>query len=90
MKRPGGASQITRRFLAFYAVSSVGLFIALVILSGLVHFAQLNQYLANGVAIAIVAGWNYWLHRKVTWAESTRPVDLDSPLSRLNPSEREP
>src|SRR5690606_14019027 len=44
---PRQPAQILRRFLAYYAVGTVGLFFTLVILSVLVEFAHLNQYLAN-------------------------------------------
>lgn len=70
VRKPRELSQVLRRFFAYYAVGTVGLFFTLVILSLLVEFAHLSQYLANAVGIAIVASWNYWLHRKITWAES--------------------
>lgn len=65
---PRESEQVLRRFLAYYAVATVGLFFALGILSALVEFAHSDQYLANGIGVFIVAGWNYWLHCKITWA----------------------
>lgn len=80
VKKPGALSQVIRRLLAYYAVGTVGLFFTLIILSVLVEFAHLNQYLANAIGISIVASWNYWLHRKITWAQS-EPVTSGDPPS---------
>jgi dolichol-phosphate mannosyltransferase len=80
VRKPREMSQVLRRLFAYYAVGTVGLFFAVVILSLLVEFAHLSQYLANAVGISVFASWNYWLHRKITWAESERtsPSDLNS------------
>jgi dolichol-phosphate mannosyltransferase len=37
----------------------------------------MNRYLANGVAIAIVTGWNFWLNFKLSW----RAADPELPGS---------
>ena len=56
-----------RRFLAFNVICSVGIALNVMILNVLFNFGHINRYLANGVAIVIVTGWNYWLNRKLNW-----------------------
>ena len=74
VKRPAGMTHVMRRLMAHVAVAWVGLGFALAILTLLVHFFHLDQYSANGVAVLMVGGWNYWLHRKVTWVEVSAPL----------------
>ena len=86
VEKPKEMRQVIRRFLAYYAVGTVGLFFTLVILSALVEFAALSQYLANALAISIVASWNYWLHRRITWAEATVVDETELPAEPFDVS----
>jgi dolichol-phosphate mannosyltransferase len=67
--RPPGWTHVFRRLFAFGAVSMVGLSGATLALSLLVEFAGLNRYFANAVGMTLVGGWNYLLHRQITWTE---------------------
>jgi len=66
---PRGRGHFKRRLLAFIAVSATGLLGATLALSVLVQFAGLNRYFANAVGIMLVGGWNYLLHRQITWTK---------------------
>jgi dolichol-phosphate mannosyltransferase len=70
---PGGKRKF-RRFLGFNAICSAGLGLNVILLNVLFNWANLNRYLANAVAIAVVTFWNYFLNRKLNWA----PVSTDS------------
>jgi len=73
VKQPGALSKL-RRFLAFNAICSVGIVLNIILLNLLFNYAHLDRYLANGVAILAVTGWNYWLNRRLNWA----PVMTDA------------
>jgi dolichol-phosphate mannosyltransferase len=34
----------------------------------LFNLLGMNRYLANGISILAVTGWNYWLNRKLNFA----------------------
>jgi putative flippase GtrA len=37
----------------------------------------MNRYVANGVAIAFVTGWNFWLNMKLSWrAADPTPAEV--------------
>jgi dolichol-phosphate mannosyltransferase len=57
-----------RRFLAFNAICAIGVGLNVIILNLLFNYAHMNRYIANGIAILAVTGWNYWLNRKLNWA----------------------
>jgi dolichol-phosphate mannosyltransferase len=76
---PGTESRV-RRFLGFNAICFVGLMLNLALLNLLFNFAHLNRYLANGLSILAVTGWNYWLNRKLNWA----PVTVGNSRMELN------
>lgn len=65
--RPGLGPRI-RRFLRFNAICTVGLLLNVAILNVLFNLFDMNRYLANGVAILSVTGWNYLSNRKLNWA----------------------
>lgn len=62
-----GLVAMARRFLTFNAICAAGLVINVVVLNLLFNLAHLNRYVANGIAIIAVTGWNYWLNRKLNW-----------------------
>jgi dolichol-phosphate mannosyltransferase len=75
----GGSARL-RRFLGFNAVCSVGLVLNLILLNLLYNYGHLDRYVgdldryvANAIAIAIVTGWNYWVNRKLNWSRATSP-----------------
>jgi dolichol-phosphate mannosyltransferase len=62
-----GFVAMSRRFLTFNVICAGGLVINVLVLNVLFNLAHLNRYLANGIAIIAVTGWNYWLNRKLNW-----------------------
>jgi dolichol-phosphate mannosyltransferase len=66
-----GALPRLRRFLGFNVICSIGLILNVVVLNLLFNLAHMNRYVANGLAIIAVTGWNYWLNRKLNWAPGT-------------------
>jgi dolichol-phosphate mannosyltransferase len=70
-----GARPRFRRFLGFNAICSAGLLLNVLLLNLLFNFAGMNRYLANGIAILAVTGWNYWLNKKLNWAPLRVPAD---------------
>lgn len=81
------ADQVLQRALAFTAVSWLGLGATLMILLPLVHWASLNPYWANAIAILVVSKMTHWLNRHITWAEVSAPPDLQ--LTELGPLDSE-
>jgi dolichol-phosphate mannosyltransferase len=69
-----------RRFLGFNAICAAGLVLNVVILNVLFNLLGMNRYLANGVSILAVTGWNYWLNRKLNFAPMS-PGDVSGPPS---------
>jgi dolichol-phosphate mannosyltransferase len=57
-----------RRFLGFNGICAAGLLLNVVILNLLFNVVGLNRYIANGISILAVTGWNYWLNRKLNFA----------------------
>jgi dolichol-phosphate mannosyltransferase len=64
---PGVKAKL-RRFLGFNAICAAGLLLNVVILNLLFNLLGMNRYLANGISILAVTGWNYWLNRKLNFA----------------------
>ncbi len=46
--------------LAFNVICSVGIVLNVLLLNVLFNYAHVNRYVANGIAILIVTGWNSW------------------------------
>ena len=55
------------RFLRFNGAALAGLILNVMLFGALVHGLGLNLYLANGLAIGLVAGVNYTLSRFWVW-----------------------
>lgn len=68
--KPGMRARL-RRFLSFNAICSAGLLWNLLLLNVMFNVLQMNRYVANLIAIALVTGWNYWLNRKLSWSPLT-------------------
>jgi dolichol-phosphate mannosyltransferase len=78
-----GAAARFRRFLGFNAICFFGLLLNVLLLNVLFNFGGLNRYLANGLAILAVTGWNYWLNRKLNWAPISVSAEAAGPASGL-------
>ena len=67
----GSASQF-KRLLKFNAICLIGLFLDVVLLNIFFNlvFSQSRAYLANFIAISLVAIWNFWLNLKLNWRTS--------------------
>jgi dolichol-phosphate mannosyltransferase len=65
--RQQGLQPRFRRFIKFNIVCLMGLILNVLLLNGFVHFLQLNPYLSNLLAIAIVTIWNFWINLKLSW-----------------------
>jgi dolichol-phosphate mannosyltransferase len=74
--RPGAGPRL-RRFVGFSAICSSGLVLNLLFLNVLFNFGHLNRYFANGIAIAAVTVWNYWLNRKLNWTPLKVTADAE-------------
>jgi dolichol-phosphate mannosyltransferase len=77
-----GVAARLRRFLVFNLICSVGLALNVVILNVLFNYSGMNRYLANGLAIVAVTGWNYFLNRKLNWT----PMRVASEAQRQHES----
>jgi dolichol-phosphate mannosyltransferase len=65
--RQQGLEPRFRRFIKFNIVCLMGLILNVLLLNGFVRFLQINPYLANLLAIAIVTIWNFWINLKLSW-----------------------
>jgi dolichol-phosphate mannosyltransferase len=65
-RQPGGAARL-RRFLKFNLICLSGLVLNILILNLLFNVFQINRYLANLTAIALVTLWNFWFNLKLGW-----------------------
>jgi dolichol-phosphate mannosyltransferase len=73
IKQVGGLSKF-RRFVKFELVSLTGLVLNTVLLNVQFNLLGINRYAANGVAIALVTGWNFWLNVKLSWRAAATNV----------------
>jgi dolichol-phosphate mannosyltransferase len=66
--------QRLRRFGKFQLICLAGVILNTILLNLQFNFLHMNRYVANGVAIAAVTGWNFWLNLKLSWrvAEPSR------------------
>ncbi|AFZ54616.1 glycosyltransferase [Cyanobacterium aponinum] len=71
--QPGKRRKI-KRFIKFNLICLAGLILNVLFLNIFYNIFDLNRYVANLGAIAIVTIWNYWLNLKLSW----RSTDLDS------------
>lgn len=65
-RQPGWASRLIR-FLKFNLICLSGLVLNILILNFLFNVLQMNRYLANLTAIALVTLWNFWFNLKLGW-----------------------
>jgi dolichol-phosphate mannosyltransferase len=66
-KRQIGWRQRLRRFGKFQAICLAGVALNATLLNFQFNVLGMNRYVANGVAIAVVTGWNFWLNLKLSW-----------------------
>lgn len=56
-----------KRFLKFNLICLSGLILNVLLLNFLYNLLDINEYLANLIAIAIVTFWNFWFNLKLSW-----------------------
>jgi dolichol-phosphate mannosyltransferase len=62
-----GFRQRLRRFGKFQLICLAGVALNTILLNLQFNLLGMNRYVANGVAIAAVTGWNFWLNLKLSW-----------------------
>jgi dolichol-phosphate mannosyltransferase len=62
-----GRRSWVKRLLKFNLICLMGLILNVLILNLLFNGVGLNRYLANGIAIALVTLWNFWINLKLNW-----------------------
>jgi dolichol-phosphate mannosyltransferase len=62
-----GWDKRVKRFFKFNLVCLLGLSLNVIILNTLYNYLNINQYLANLLAISIVTIWNFWINLKLSW-----------------------
>jgi dolichol-phosphate mannosyltransferase len=65
-----GFKQRLRRFGKFQLICLGGVALNTVLLNLQFNILGMNRYVANGIAILIVTGWNFWLNLKLSWRVS--------------------
>jgi dolichol-phosphate mannosyltransferase len=63
-----GALRKTKRLGKFNVICGIGLLLNVAILYALFSKFGIDRYLANGIAIGVVALWNFWLNLKLNWS----------------------
>jgi dolichol-phosphate mannosyltransferase len=71
----GGGRARVRRLFTFNAICGGGLLLSLLLLFTQVSVLGLNRYLANGIAILLVTGWNFGMNRAFSWSEPAPSVE---------------
>lgn len=56
-----------KRFLKFNLVCLIGLCLNVLLLNLLFNLLGINYLIANGIAIAAVTFWNFWINLKLNW-----------------------
>ncbi|WP_083636978.1 glycosyltransferase [Leptolyngbya sp. 'hensonii'] len=56
-----------KRFLKFNIICLIGLVLNVLLLNLFFNVFHLNRYLANLIAIVLVAVWNFWISLKLSW-----------------------
>ena len=69
-KKQAGGTQRLRRFGSFQLICLAGLGINTLLLNFQFNILGFDRYLANGIAIVMVTGWNFWLNWKLNWPAS--------------------
>ncbi|MGL4881881.1 MAG: GtrA family protein, partial [Waterburya sp.] len=62
-----GRIKTFRRFLKFNVICLSGLVLNILVLNLLYNFLNMNEYLANIIAIATVTFWNFWFNLQLSW-----------------------
>jgi dolichol-phosphate mannosyltransferase len=62
-----GRIKMFRRFLKFNVICLSGLVLNILVLNLLYNLLNMNEYLANLIAIATVTFWNFWFNLKLSW-----------------------
>jgi dolichol-phosphate mannosyltransferase len=62
-----GRIKTFRRFLKFNVICLSGLVLNILVLNLLYNLLNMNEYLANIIAIATVTFWNFWFNLKLSW-----------------------
>jgi dolichol-phosphate mannosyltransferase len=70
-QQSGGRLRL-RRFGKFQLICLAGLAINTLLLNFQFNVLGLNRYVANGIAIVLVTGWNFWLNWKLSWHSQER------------------
>ena len=65
--RQTGWKDRLRRLAKFQLICLAGLALNTLLLNLQFNLLGMNRYVANGVAIAFVTGWNFWLNMKLSW-----------------------
>jgi dolichol-phosphate mannosyltransferase len=68
--RQSGMQHRFRRLLGFAGVCGLGLVLNVVLLNLMFNLLNMNRYLANLIAIAIVTGWNFGLNSRLNWRDN--------------------
>ncbi|BAQ64987.1 glycosyltransferase [Geminocystis sp. NIES-3709] len=72
-KQPGKRKKI-KRLIKFNIVCLGGLIINVLLLNFFFNVFDLNPYLANLLAIALVTIWNFWLNLKLSWRSTETKI----------------
>ncbi len=66
-KQQRGWQLMIKRFFKFNIVCLMGLILKILLLNLFFNGLNLNAYVANLLAIAIVTFWNFWINLKLSW-----------------------
>ncbi len=66
-KKQPSKKQKFKRLIKFNLVCLAGLIMNVLLLNICFNLFNINRYLANTIAIAIVTIWNYWINLKLSW-----------------------
>jgi len=61
-----------KRLARFNAICAAGLVLSVGLLAMQVAVLGLNPYLANGIAIAVTTGWNFWMNKIFSWTPAAK------------------
>ncbi|MEL6929879.1 MAG: glycosyltransferase family 2 protein [Cyanobacteria bacterium J06600_6] len=64
--------QKLRRFIKFNLICLSGLILNVLILNAFYNLLNINEYIANIMAIALVTFWNFWFNLKLNWNASSQ------------------
>jgi dolichol-phosphate mannosyltransferase len=79
----GGGRARLKRFVRFNLICAMGLALSVLALRLQVDVLGMDRYLANGVAIALVTAWNFWMNKAFSWAlPRAVPAERREPLEQ--------